>query len=77
MYPDDLSKSNQRAHSLYDWQSNLHMMNTFFGQSDVSFFFLLFERLEILCHEQTDRSFWERDWHDQGREGVRMRSDTI
>ena len=23
----------------------------------------------ILGDEQKDRSFWERDWHDQGREG--------
>lgn len=69
MYPDDLSKSNQRAHSLYDWQSNLHMMNTFFGQSAMFFFFGFFERLVILGDEQKDRSFWERDWHDQGREG--------
>ena len=44
------------------------MMNTFFGQSDV-FFLGFFERLVILGDEQKDRSFWERDWHDQGREG--------
>ena len=44
-------------------------MNTFFGQSDMFFFFGFFERLVILGDEQKDRSFWERYWHDQGREG--------
>ena len=43
--------------------------NTCFGQSDMIFFFGFFERLVILGDEQKDRSFWERDWHDQGREG--------
>ena len=33
------------------------------------FFFGFFERLVILGDEQKDRSFWERNWHDQGREG--------
>ena len=45
------------------------MRNTFFGQSDMICFFGFFERLVILGDEQKDRSFWERDWHDQGREG--------
>ena len=57
------------THSLYNWQSNLHMRNTFFGQPDMIFFFGFFERLVILGDEQKDRSFWERDRHDQGREG--------
>ena len=41
-----------------------------FSANQIWFFFSgFFERLVILGDEQKDRSFWERDWHDQGREG--------
>ena len=41
-----------------------------FSANQICFFFFgFFERLVILGDEQKDRSFWERDWHDQGREG--------